>query len=102
MTNRTHTTNPVSIAFGIPDWRMNIRDYAAIEVHPCKVVKNALGGVASLAICEPSRSCLWPVCGRNQDGSLHSFDQYPTPNPARRFAQKLGEAYPHFKEQSDR
>jgi len=102
MANRTPTTNSITVAFGVPDWSMNIRDYAAIEVHACKVVKDAPGGIASLILCEPSRSCLWPVCGGHQDGSLHSFNQYPTAKPARRFAQKLGNAYPHLKEQSDR
>jgi hypothetical protein len=94
-------TKAIAVTFATtPDWRWYIHRYIAIEVHPCKVVNDPKARCLTFVTCEPSRSCLWSICGRRQDGSLHSFDQYPTATPARRSAKKLVKAYPHLKAQT--
>ena len=55
--------NPIEAAFAVtPSWMLTIRNFDAIEVHPCCVVGFA-DGVDMVETCEPEDAHFWSVYG---------------------------------------
>jgi hypothetical protein len=89
-------SNPIAAAFAVtPPWMLAIRDFDAIEVHPCRVVDIA-GGVETVETCEAADAQFWSVYGHCVTGGLVCFEDFPTAAAAEDFAAKLRRAYPHL------
>jgi hypothetical protein len=67
-----------------------IRNFDAIEVHPCCVVGFADG----VEMCEPEDAHFWSVYGHHVTGGLDCFEDFPTEAEAEAFAARLRRTYP--------
>jgi hypothetical protein len=90
------TQNPIDAAFAVtPSWMLAIRDYDAIEVHPCCIVDRT-EGIESVEQCEAKDADFWSVYGHSVDGGIHCFEDFPTEFEADAFAATLRRTYPHL------
>jgi len=90
------TSNPISAAFAATrSWMLGIRDFDAIEVHPCRVVSFA-DGVELVETCEPEDAHFWSVYGHYVTGGVDCFEDFPTEAEADAFAARLRGTYPHL------
>jgi hypothetical protein len=88
--------NPIAAAFAVtPWWMLAIREFDAIEVHPCCVVGFA-DGVGYVETCEPDGAHSWSVYGHYVTGGIECFEDFPTQAQAEAFAAKLRHTYPHL------
>jgi hypothetical protein len=88
--------NPIEAAFAAtPSWMLTIRNFDAIEVHPCCVVGFA-DGVEMVETCEPEDAHFWSVYGHYVTGGLDCFEDFPTEAEAEVFAARLRRTYPHL------
>jgi hypothetical protein len=89
-------SNPIEAAFAAtPSWMLTIRDYDAIEVHPCRVV-GITDGIESVERCAPEDAHFWSVYGRCVTIGVDCFDDFPTEAEAEAFAARLRRTYPHL------
>jgi len=89
-------SNPIAAAFAAtPSWMLAIRDFDAIEVHPCCVVGVA-DGIEIVETCAPADAQFWSVYGHCVTGGLDCFEDFPTAAAAENFAARLRRAYPHL------
>jgi hypothetical protein len=88
--------NPIEAAFAVTPWWMRaIRNFNAIEVHPCHAVSFA-GGVEMVETCEPEDVQFWSVYGHHVTGGIACFEDFPTEAEAEAFATTLRRTYPHL------
>jgi hypothetical protein len=89
-------SNAIAAAFAAtPWWMLAIRNFDAIEVHPCCVVGVA-DGTEIVETCEPANARFWSVYGHCVSGGLACFEDFPTEAAAENFATRLRRIYPHL------
>jgi hypothetical protein len=89
--------NPIAAAFAAtPWWMLAIRNFDAVEVHPCCVVGMAAGGPEIVETCPPEDAHFWSVYGHYVTGGLDCFEDFPTEAEAEAFAARLRRTYPHL------
>jgi hypothetical protein len=92
-------TDPITAAFNTtPRWMLAIRDFDAIEVHPCCVVGFA-DGLDIVETCDREDAHFWSVYGHHRTGGIECFEDFATEAEADAFAVLLWRAYPHLAEQ---
>jgi hypothetical protein len=88
--------NPIEAAFAItPPWMLTIRNFDAVEVHPCCVVGFADGNEL-VETCKPDDAQFWSVYGHCRSGGLECFEDFPTEIEANAFADQLRRTYTHL------
>jgi hypothetical protein len=88
--------NPIAAAFAAtPFWMLTIREFDAIEVHPCCTVGFA-NSTELAEICEPEAAQFWAVYGRYETGGSEPLEEFPTEVEARGFADRVRRIYPHL------
>ena len=98
----TSSPNPVSPidaanAF-TPRWMRNIRDFDALEIHPCIVIGYDGMGGDIVEQCEPEDAHFWTVFGHFRTGGVDDFEDFATEAEAMAFHDRLIAAYPHLVE----
>jgi hypothetical protein len=89
-------SNPIAAAFAVTPWWMPaIRDFDAIEVHPCRVAA-VVDGIETVERCALTNAQFWSVYGHRVTGGFACFEDFPTAAAAEDFAAKLRRAYPHL------
>jgi hypothetical protein len=89
-------SNPIAAAFAVtPSWMLAIRDFDALEVHPCRVVGTA-DGIETVERCAPEDAHFWSVYGHYRTGCVDCFEDFPTEAEAEAFAARLRRTYPHL------
>ncbi len=92
-------TNPIAAAFAItPDWMLNIHSFDGLEIQPCQIIERTEDGREIVEPCEPEEADFWTVYGHFKSGGVNDFEDFPTPEAARAFAERLLNCYPHLKE----
>ncbi len=104
-------TNPIKTAKDMtPRWMMEICDYDGLELHPVHDQRwdDEERGPRPFNIpddhetwcepCEEHEAHFWSVYGHLKTGGIECFEDFETETAARRFAEKLLEAYPHLRE----
>jgi hypothetical protein len=88
--------NPIEAAFAMtPWWMLAIRNFDAIEVHPCCVIGSA-EGQEIVETYERDAAHFWSVYGHYRTGGLDCFEDFPTEAEAEAFAARLRRTYPHL------
>src|ERR1700677_1039339 len=95
---RAHTdVSPIDAAEAVtPYWMPNIRDFDAIEIHPCMVIGNDSMGNEIVEPCEPEDAHFWTVYGHLRTGGVDAFEDFATEAEASAFSDRLIAAYPHL------
>ena len=92
--------SPIALAQSLtPSWMMLINDFVGLEIHPCKVIGHAQGSPIVMT-CKPEEASFWVVFGHYpmsaQVGGFDALENFPTEAEARKFRDRLLEAYPHL------
>ena len=108
---KTNTTCPIKAAKAItPWWMMEIYEYDGLEIHPVRDHSwndETMGPgpfcipvhrETRCEICEPETAHFWSVYGHCPYGGDWCFEDFPTHQEARAFAERLPTVYPHLKE----
>jgi hypothetical protein len=74
----------------------NIRDFDALEIHPCIVIGNDSIGNDIIEQCEPEDAHFWTVYGHFRTGGVDAFEDFPTETEALAFHDRLIAAWPHL------
>ena len=89
--------SPVDAAAQLtPSWMMRIRQFDALEIHPCCVVGTTSTGEEIVETSNPSEADFWTVYGHCRSGGIEAFDDFPTEAKAIQFRDRLTVAYPHL------
>jgi hypothetical protein len=90
--------NPIDAAFAVtPSWMLSIRNFDAIEVHPCCIV-DCTDGIEAVEQCAPEDANFWSAYGHCVTGGLDCFEDFPTEAEAEAFGATLRRTYPHLAE----
>ena len=74
--------DPVAAARALtPLWMLAIRDYDALEVHPCRTIANT----DAVEICQPDDAESWSVYGHCRTGGIEFLEDFATEAEARAF-----------------
>jgi hypothetical protein len=85
--------NPIAAARALtPLWMLAIRDYDALEVHPCCTIPDA----DAVEICQPDDAEFWSVYGHCRSGGIEFLEDFPTAAEARAFMHRIEKVYPHL------
>jgi len=79
-----------------PPWMQNIRDFDALEIHPCIVIGNDNLDSQIVEQCEPDDAHFWCIFGHLRTGGLDDFEGFATEAEAIAFCDRLTVAYPHL------
>jgi len=91
--------SPIDAAYAItPGWTRNIRDFDALEIHPCAVIGNDRLDKPIVEQCEPNDAQFWTVFGHLRTGGVDAFEDFATEAEAIAFHDRLIAAYPHLAE----
>jgi hypothetical protein len=91
----TKHISPVGVG-NVLDWIRNIREFDALEIHPCAVVGRDSEGIEHVEPCTPREAQFWTVYGHYRTGGVDAFDDFPTQAEADAFNDRLIAAYPHL------
>ena len=99
---RRRGLSPLEVAKSVTPWWMHrIREFDALEIHPCCVVETMPDGKEAEAICDRADAQFWSVYGHyvpgGQCGGLECFEDFETEAGAVKFYDRLREAYPHLR-----
>jgi hypothetical protein len=92
---KKQTASPVDAA-KIPRWMQNIRDFDALEIHPCVGVGTDSLDNLIVEQCEPEDAHFWSVFGHLRTGGTDDFEDFATEAEAIAFHDRLLAAYPHL------
>jgi len=91
--------SPIDAAYAItPGWMMRIRDFDALEIHPCAVIGKDSTDNDIVEQCEPNDARFWTVFGHLRTGGLDDFEDFATEAEAIAFHDQVIAAYPHLAE----
>lgn len=79
-----------------PDWMSRIREFDALEIHPCRIVATTETGEDIVETGERKDADFWTVYGHCRSGGIEAFEDFPTEAEAIRFRDRLSAAYPHL------
>ena len=100
MTRARTPVSPIDLAKALtPSWMQNIRDFDALEIHPCIVIGNDSLDNAIVEQCDPEDAHFWCVFGHLRTGGLEDFEDFTTEAEAIEFHDRLIAAYPHLAEE---
>jgi hypothetical protein len=91
------TASPLDAA-KTPRWMQNIRDFDALEIHPCMVVGTDSLDNRIVEQCDPEDAHFWSVFGHLRTGGTDDFEDFSTEAEATAFHDRLIAAYPHLAE----
>lgn len=93
------SVSPIDAAKALtPHWMQNIRDFDALEIHPCAVIGYGEDGTEIVEPCEPKDAAFWTVYGHLRTGGVDAFEDFATEAKALAFHDRLIAAYPHLRE----
>jgi hypothetical protein len=96
----THSQTPVSPIDAanalMPRWMRNIRDFDALEIHPCAVTGTDSLDNPITEQCEPEDAHFWCVFGHLRTGGADDFEDFATRAEAINFRDRLIAAFPHL------
>src|SRR5580700_11170972 len=91
------TSSPIDKANAItPHWMRNIREFDALEIHPCAVIGHDLFGKDIVEQCEPEDAAFWTVYGHLRTGGIDAFEDFATEAEAVEFHDRLISIWPHL------
>ncbi len=91
------TLSPTEIATALtPHWMRNIKDFDALEIHPCAIVGRDSDGTEFVETCTPDEADFWTVYGHYRTGGVDAFEDFPTQAKAEAFHDRLIAAFPHL------
>ena len=94
--------SPVEAAKALtPHWMHNIRDFDALEIHPCAVIGQDSLGSDIVEQCAPEVAHFWCVFGHFRTGGVAGFEDFATEAEAIAFHDQLIAAYPHLAERDE-
>jgi hypothetical protein len=95
---KAHTpVSPIDAAKAVtPRWMRYIKDFDALEIHPCVVIGNDSMDNPIVEQCEPEEAHFWCVFGHLRAGGLDDFEDFATEAEAIAFHDRLIAAYPHL------
>ena len=97
MTKAHAPVSPIDAAKALtPRWMQNIKDFDALEIHPCTVIGNDSEDNSIVEQCEPEDAHFWCVFGHLRTGGLDDFEDFATQALAMAFHDRLIAAYPHL------
>jgi hypothetical protein len=79
-----------------PRWMQNIRDFDALEIHPCAVIGNDSLDNPIVEQCEPEDARFWSFFGHLRTGGMEDFEDFATEAEAIAFRDQLIATYPHL------
>jgi hypothetical protein len=89
--------SPLDLARAVtPEWLLRIREFGALEIHPCAVVGHDSTGADILSPCEPEDAAVWTVYGHYRTGGTDDFADFATEAEAIAFHDRLISIYPHL------
>lgn len=89
--------SPIEAAFAItPRWLLHIREFDALEIHPCAVVDRLGDGTEIVEQCGPENADFWTVYGHYRTGGVDAFEDFKTEAEAIAFHDELIAIYPHL------
>ena len=77
-------------------WVTKIKDFDALEIHPCAVIGRDNKGTEIVAPCEPEQASFWRVYGHYRTGGLETLDDFNTKAEAQKYHDRLIEVYLHL------
>jgi hypothetical protein len=100
MTTTRTPISPIAAAKALtPRWMQNIRQFDALEIHPCMIIGNDSPDNPIVEQCEPEDAHFWCVFGHLRTGGVDAFEDFPTEAEAIAFHDRLIAAYPHLADQ---
>ncbi len=91
------TRSPIEIANALtPHWMRKIKEFDALEIHPCAVVGRGDDGTEFIEASEPGEADFWTVYGHYCTGGVDAFEDFSTEAQALAFRDRLLAAYPHL------
>ena len=95
----TKNVSPIDAATGLtPEWMREIRQYDALEIHPCRIVGRD-GATEFVEQCDnPADADFWTVYGHCKEGGVNAFEDFPAKAEAIAFRDRLIAAWPHLGE----
>ena len=79
-----------------PRWMRRIREFDALEIHPCCLVATTPAGEQIVETCKPTDADFWTVYGHLITGGVEAFEDFASEAQAIRFRDRLAGAYPHL------
>jgi hypothetical protein len=79
-----------------PRWMLNIRDFDALEIHPCAVIGNDSMDNPIVEQCDRKDAQFWCVFGHLRTGGVDGFEDFATEAEAVAFHDRLIAVYPHL------
>jgi hypothetical protein len=68
-----------------PLWMLAIRDYDALEMHPCCTIPDS----DAVEICQPGDAKFWSVYGHCRSGGIEFLEDFATEAEARAFTRRI-------------
>ena len=91
------SVSPIDAAKALtPRWMRDIRDFDALEIHPCAVIGNDNTDNLIVEQCAPEDAQFWCVFGHLRSGGLDDFEDFATEAEAIAFHDRVIAAYPHL------
>jgi hypothetical protein len=89
--------SPIDAARALtPRWMRNIRDFDALEIHPCLVIGNDSLNNQIVEQCETTEAHFWTVYVHLRTGGVDAFEDFSTEAEADAFHDQLIAVYPHL------
>jgi hypothetical protein len=79
-----------------PSWMLRIREFDALEIHPCAVVARDGTGMEFVEPCKREDAHFWAVYGHYRTGGVDAFKDFATEAEAMAFHDRLIAIYPHL------
>jgi len=95
----TNHISPIDAANALtPNWMRSIKEFDALEIHPCAVVGCDSSATEFVEQCEPEQAHFWTVYGHYRSGGLDAFEDFSTEAEAVTFFDRLLDMFPHLRE----
>ena len=96
-TGERRPVSPIEAAKALtPHWMQNIRDFDALEIHPCAVIRHDSMANEIVEQCAPEDAHFWTVYGHLRSGGVDAFEDFATEAEALAFHDRVIAAYPHL------
>ena len=97
MTKAHAPVSPIDAAKALtPRWMHNIRDFDALEIHPCLAIGKDSMDNPIVEQCAPDDAQFWTVYGHLRTDGVDAFEDFATEAEAVAFHDRLIAAYPHL------
>jgi len=79
-----------------PRGLLEIREFDALEIHPCAVIGHDGMGTELVEPCAPEEAHFWTVYGHYRTGGVNDLADFATEGEAHAFHDRLISIYPHL------